>query len=288
MSNCCCSGEFHLDGLSIAYIDINFLHAKQPRQYRKKAPFVTVDSSLTFQVRDILAKTTDIEPSTDTYERQFATIDKNLSEAFADKKKSMGNESENTLLLSANEDHFAETKSRGTGSSDVIDRIESQGTGFSDVIQGAFSEETGGDFVSEGENGQANAADVRRGSDDFGNKDDFDYLGYEPNDGQEGFSSNNSESNFSESKSSSSSATPEPWGYLKPAESPSDFEKELLSIKDRYETNLSAMEGRSDGSDTKLETMAFEENRGAAQTENEQAIESLDPLSAIEQHFNEM
>ena len=194
-----------------------------------------------------MAKTTDIDPSADSYERQFAVIDRNLSEAFDDKKSSNEIEAGDALVLARNEYHFAHSESGETGNSGVIRGNESKeeiATGIGDNPDG---KKTSGLFS------ESNSSRYQDG---------LDYFGYGANDSQEGVSSNNSESNLSESRSSSPSATPEPWSALNPTDSLGDFEKELLLIKDRYRENSNAKQDstvavravNNQDSDTKIQT----------------------------------
>ena len=213
-----------------------------------------------FQVRDILAKTTDVDPSSDAHERQFAFIDKRLSESFSGKEE-INQDQEEVIVISGKEDHFAESDEKQTEYSDVKE------------VHGTASE-------------QPVATD--EASNENGSQEDFDYLGYEASVESEA-RRNNSDSNFSGSQSSSSSATPEPWGYLKPIESPGDFEKELLLIKDRYGTNSTAKQGNDKREDTDLGPLAFHDAGSSnCQAENfNESSEALDPLSTLEQHFSE-
>ena len=214
-----------------------------------------------------MAKTTDIDPSADSYERQFAVIDKNLSEAFNDKTACERGRPDDAVLLSRNKYNFAD---------------DPKGSGTSDVIHGNDSEEDAtGDVLLEG-----NAtADMCKDSNNPAKQGDLDYIGYETNDNQGGMSSNNSESNLSESRSSSSSATPEPWGSLKPTESLGDFEKELLLIRDRYGANSNSQQS----SGTVSEAVAAQHGDTNCDTKNSNQLnESLDPLSSLEQHFDNM
>ena len=118
----------------------------------------------------------------------------------------------------------------------------------------------------------------------------FDYIGYKGdimNANKDILSSNNSESNINEGQSSSStsSSTPEPWSYLKPEDSPGDFEKELLSIKDRFVASAPSQPHEDLG--TALEYVAVHKDSVMSQSgTNDDLNESIDPLSALEQHFS--
>jgi len=211
------------------------------------------------KVRDILARTTDVRPTTDSYERQFAVVDKSLSEAFGDSASKQSDRDE-ALSLLHDEYHFAD---RESGNIRAIKRTDSNEVESSDVhLEGKNA--SGPWIESNGPNS------------------DFNYIGYEATYDQEVMSSNNSESNLSGDTSTSTPTPPEPWSTLKPTESVGDFEKELLLIKDRYE---SSNEKKKD-SGTDLEKMSKEDGDSKSGIEGDDKLnESSDPLSSIEQHF---
>ena len=161
-------------------------------------------------------------------------------------------------MLLHDEDHFADRESRTTGNINAIKRTDSGEVEPSDVYL-------------EGKNASGPYNESK------GPNSDFNYIGYEATDDQEVMSSNNSESNLSGDRSTSTPTPPEPWGALKPTESVGDFEKELLLIKDRYESSNE----KKKGSTTDLEKMSKEDGDNKLYELNE----SSDPLSSIEQHF---
>lgn len=171
---------------------------------------------------------------------------------------------DDSSLLCGKEDHFGEPDVGEPWENDVTNILDS-------------------------EREEASMSDVRAGSSDDGNQEDFDYLGYMPSTEKEQMSSNNSDSNLSDSKSSSSSlATPEPWASLKPAAAAGDFEKELLLIKDRYGTTSDGKDGNENGTEPELEPVDTQDGDISLDKSRNEMNDSLDPLSALEKHFNEM
>eukprot|EP00795_Rhopilema_esculentum_P014484 gene14484-5547_t len=205
------------------------------------------------KVRDILARTTEIEPSAEAYERQFASIDKRLSAAFSDPVIAPNEISTKASQpsLRHKEDHFGDDEN---------------------------TPETN-DMLSDSETRLVNEKSI--GLDYFG------YKGDNVNTNEDIISSNNSESNINEGQSSSStsSSTPEPWSYLKPEDSPGDFERELLSIKDRYVASAPSQPHEDLG--TALEYVTVHKDSVMSQSgTNDDLNDSIDPLSALEQHFS--
>ena len=108
---------------------------------------------------------------------------------------------------------------------------------------------------------------------------DFDYSGYTRN-GDSGFlTSNTSDQNLARSDSSTpSSTTQEQWSYLKPIDSPGDFEKELLSIRSRYDDRPRDDSTRNNNSDTALEDLPMHASCFNRSGDNNDSAHAIDPL----------
>lgn len=220
--------------------------------------------------------------STDAYEQSFSSIDKNLSMAFSDIPAEMteGTHGEH-LTLEGNENYFS---AREPINQDLV--IDS---GINVQIASDSRTHQRITVDQKPEIAQDSPSDSREHAD----SDGFDYLGYTQGiypDNPSNSSSSNSGSNSAASKSESSTpscATPEPWGYLRPIDSPGDFEKELSSIKDNYGTKSNDKSKGIDEFGTALEDVPLHGGSFTSKhSDNDELNSSLDPLSALEQHFS--
>ena len=218
-----------------------------------------------------------MKSSTDAYEQSFSSIDKNLSMAFSDIPSEMneGMQAQH-LTLEDNENY---SKSEPANQDLILDSgMKSQIVSDSGTNQ-RITVDQKPDIA------QDSPSDSREHAD----SDGFDYLGY-TQDIPSNSSSSNSGRDSATSKSQSSTpscATPEPWGYLRPIDSPGDFEKELSSIKDNYGTKSNNKTKEVDEVGTALEDAPLHGGSFTSKhSENDELNSSLDPLSALEQHFS--
>eukprot|EP00794_Sanderia_malayensis_P003474 gene3474-3972_t len=228
------------------------------------------------EVRDILKSSIDLEKSNESYERRFSSIDKSLSVAFEGDEK--------------NEKPIS-------GPFDVPLSISNTGS---------FEEATADEEIIDPEPADSEMPRYEdAASNNAVSKEQFDYPGYgsknnnadNDNSREQSLTSSNSERSLSELRSdastpSLSSSQDQPTLGIQPIDSPSDFEKELLSIKNKYGSDKSRSIPIYDKESTVLEDMPMHgssftsSSTRAGDHDPSSSSQFLDPLSALEQHFS--